>query len=125
MRALASALALSAAAASCAAPEPLSAVAAQPAELAGRTAGQPLRCVPVEATESLRVGDPGTLLYGRGRTIWASRLAGNCTLDPTAILVARPVGSRDCRGDRIATLDPVSRLPGTACQLGDFVPYLR
>jgi hypothetical protein len=77
---------------------------------------------------SLRLaeGDRRTILYGNGRTVWVNRLATSCAgLSRSDILVIQPVGSRYCRGDLVRTLDPISRLPGPACILGDFVPYTR
>lgn len=95
-------------------------------ELAGRTAGAPQRCVSIQPSQSLRIAGPQTVLYGTGRTIWVNQLASNCPgMDPMDILIVEPIGSQYCRGDRVRTADPVSRLPGPACILGDFVPYTR
>jgi hypothetical protein len=41
------------------------------------------------------------------------------------VLVMEPIGSQYCRGDLVRSVDPVSRIPGAACQLGDFVPYTK
>src|SRR5687767_8140316 len=48
------------------------------AELAGRTAGAPQRCVSIFPGESLRVHDESRLLYGSGRTLWVNQLRGQC-----------------------------------------------
>jgi hypothetical protein len=96
------------------------------AELAGRTAGAPQRCVPIRQTENLRIVNPQTVIYGSGRTIWVNTLASNCPgADRMDIFVVEPIGTQYCRGDRVKTVDPVSRIPGPACILGDFVPYSR
>lgn len=95
-------------------------------ELAGRIAGAPQRCVVTQQNEPLRLGAERTILYGRGRTIWVNRLGPDCTgIGPNDILIAEPVGASYCRGDRLRSLDPVSRVPGPGCLLGDFVPYRR
>ena len=113
--------ALAAHASSCAPAGPTAAPAALP-ELAGRTAGAPQRCVPMPRTESLRIADNRTIVYGGGRTIWVNRVQcpGVTRMD---ILVVEPIGSQYCRGDLVRTIDPVSKIPGPACILGDFVPY--
>ncbi|MCA1602635.1 MAG: hypothetical protein LC776_13645 [Acidobacteria bacterium] len=96
------------------------------AELAGRTAGAPQRCVLIEQAEGLRLGDSHTILYGRGGTVWVNRLASNCAgLDRSYVLAVEPVGSQHCRGDLVRSFEPISRTPGPACILADFVPYRR
>ena len=97
-------------------------------ELAGRTAGPPRRCVTIIRTEALRLAEGQTevLIYGNGRTIWLNRLRPGCAgLERDDILIIDPIGSQYCRGDRVRSVDPVSRVPGAACILGEFVPYTR
>jgi hypothetical protein len=95
-------------------------------ELAGRTAGSPQQCVPVVHNSSLRIADPQTVVYGNGGTIWVNRLDSNCLRSgPSNVVVVEPMGTQYCRGDRIQSVDPVSKIPGPYCRLGDFVPYRR
>jgi hypothetical protein len=96
-------------------------------ELVGRTAAAAQRCVLIQAGEALHISetDPRLLLYGRGRTIWANRLAPSCEIDFNDILVTDPTGPHYCRGDLVRSIDRVSRVPGAACKLGEFVPYTR
>ncbi|MFL6765711.1 MAG: hypothetical protein ACJ8FO_11005 [Sphingomicrobium sp.] len=110
----------------CAPPQPM-AQSAPPSELAGRTAGPPERCVLIQQSESLRVSDTDrhTLLYGSGRTLWANRLDPQCGFGNDDVLVTEPFGSYYCRGDIVRSFDRLSRIPGPACVLGDFVPYRR
>ena len=109
----------------CAVQSPLPAEGSIP-ELAGRVAGAPQRCVPTEQTQGLRPANRTTILYGSGRTIWVNHMQQNCSgfsqWDP---LVIEPIGSQYCRGDLVRTFDPVSKVPGAACRLGDFIPYTR
>jgi hypothetical protein len=95
-------------------------------ELAGRSAGQPQRCIAYDRLDGLRVSDSDrhTLLYGRGRTIWASHLDPGCPFRVNDNLVSEPL-SRYCRGDLVRSFDSSSRIPGPTCVLGDFVPYTR
>lgn len=94
--------------------------------LAGRTPGEARHCVPILSARALRVIDAQTLLYDAGDTIWVNRLEGRCPgLRASDPLIVEPTGSQYCRGDRIRSLDPVSRIPGPICILSDFVPYRR
>lgn len=110
---------------SCAAPQPEPSRA--PVELAGRSAGPPERCVLIQQSESLRVSDTDrhTLIYGSGRRLWANRLGPQCGFGLDDVLVTEPLGSYYCRGDLVRSFDRLSRIPGPACVLGDFVPYPR
>ncbi|MEA3079082.1 MAG: hypothetical protein QOF05_490 [Sphingomonadales bacterium] len=111
---------------SCAPPPPAAQQRGPDAELAGRVAGAPERCVSISSQQSLRVSDSDRhmLLYGNGRTIWANRL-GQCTFGSNDVLVTEPMGSYYCRGDLVRSFDRQSRIPGPACVLGEFVPYNR
>ena len=111
--------------ASCAAPQP-TAPDRPAAELAGRTAGAPRHCLSFERTEGLRVSDTDShkLLYGNGRTIWASHLGPGCGFSVNDTLISEPL-SRYCQGDLVRSFDHLSNIPGPTCVLGDFVPYTR
>jgi hypothetical protein len=111
--------------ASCAVPQP-QAEQGPPRELAGRSAGAPQRCALINGLDALRVSDTDRhiLLYGGGRTIWANSL-GQCALRSEDVLVTEPIGAYYCRGDLVRSFDRISRTPGPACVLGDFVPYTR
>jgi hypothetical protein len=119
-------LAAAFAVASCA-PSPPAGQQGPAAELAGRVAGPPQRCVSISSLHSLRVADRdrGLLLYGSGRTIWANPLGPHCSFRYDDVLVTEPVGSSYCRGDIVRSFDRNSRIPGPACVLGDFIPYSR
>ncbi|MDP9421327.1 MAG: hypothetical protein M3Q19_00570 [Pseudomonadota bacterium] len=96
------------------------------AELAGRTAGAPQRCVPIGLTGSMRIAAPQTILYGSGRTIWVNRLPSPCArMALMDVVIVEPLGTQYCRGDLVRTVNAVSKIPGPACPLGDFVPYTR
>src|SRR3954454_15395922 len=64
---------------SCAAPPP-DAGPRQARELVGRVAGSPQRCVLIDRMSNLRIsdGDPHTLVYGNGRTVWSNDLGPSC-----------------------------------------------
>ena len=116
---------LAAALGSCTAPPPV-----QPnapiAELAGRVAGPAQRCVSTRQGESLTPANRNTLLYGQGKTIFVNEFQGGCGgFSRWDVLVLEPFGSQYCRGDLVRSIDPVSRIPGPACRLGDFIPFTR
>jgi hypothetical protein len=112
--------------AGCAPQAPLPASEGPIAEIAGRVAGQPQRCIPTQQTEGLRPANRTTLVSGNGKTVWVNRVQHQCSgFSRWDVLVMEPIGSQYCRGDLVRSVDPVSRIPGAACQLGDFVPYTR
>lgn len=96
-------------------------------ELVGRTAGAPRRCVRIEQNVALTIanGDTHTLLYGRGRTVWANNLGPSCGFAANDTLIVQPIGASYCRGDLVRSIDPVSGFRGPACFLDDFIPYSR
>ncbi|MEA3059199.1 MAG: hypothetical protein QOE50_611 [Sphingomonadales bacterium] len=109
-----------------AAPPPQAAGPTQIAELAGRTAGPAQQCVTFQPNETLRTaeGDGHVLLYSRGRQLWVNHL-GSCSFGPNDALLIERTGSDLCRGEIIRSFDPVSKIPGQSCILGDFIPYNR
>ena len=95
-------------------------------ELAGRVAGTPQRCIPIEQSRGLHAAGPRTLVYGSGRTIWVNRLPEECAgIRYSDILVIEQFGSRYCQGDFLRTRDNVSLIPGPGCVLNEFVPYTK
>ena len=111
--------------AGCAPTQPAGAPAAI-AEIAGRTAGPAQSCVPIDSSTSLRIVDERTALYGGGATVWVNHFQTVCPgADPMDGLVTEPTGAQYCSGDHVRLLDPLARIPGPVCVLGDFVPYTR
>jgi hypothetical protein len=109
--------------AACSSTPPAAAPGAIP-QLAGRTAGTPQSCVTIHRDENLVVVDSRTVLYGSGKTVWLNHLRTECPgMNRMNILVTEPHGGQYCSGDTVRSLDPVSRVPGPTCVLGDFVPY--
>ena len=110
----------------CAAAQP---VAAPVSEVKGRVAGAPLPCVRLTpSSQSLRPSrDSGhILLWGSGKTIWVNQLHRSCGFNrDNDVLVLEPSTSSLCRGDIVRSFDRLSRIPGPACVLNEFVPYTR
>jgi hypothetical protein len=109
----------------CAAPPPV-----QPdapiAEIAGHVAGPAQRCITTMQGQGLRIVNRSTLTIRSGKTIWVNQLQNGCSGFGTwDVLVTEPIDTQYCRGDMVRSFDPVSKIPGPNCRLGDFVPYTR
>jgi hypothetical protein len=109
------------------APSPPPGMPRQATELVGRVAGAPRDCVPIRTSQNLRIadGDPETLVYGSGQTVWANHIGPGCSFGINDILVFEPTGGSYCRGDIVRSVDRDSHIPGPSCVLGDFVPFTR
>ncbi|HEX8644093.1 MAG TPA: DUF6491 family protein [Allosphingosinicella sp.] len=95
-------------------------------DLAGRSAGEPRRCVPAVQGVSLNAVDRRTLVYDTPGTLYVSRLRTDCpSLRPDSTIVVEAYGDQYCANDRIRALDPGTTIPGPLCLLGEFTPYRR
>ena len=94
--------------------------------IAGRTAGPPQSCVPIESSSGLHAIDEANLGYGSGRTIYMNHLAGACPgLRELSTIIIEAHGSQYCRGDRFRSVEFGQGIPGPTCILQDWVPYRR
>ena len=95
-------------------------------ELAGKVAGQPLRCLQPHRTRDMQAIDPNTILFRDGRTTYVARMNGSCSGlgSPGYILITRSIGGSSlCSGDIAQVADSASRMVVGGCAFGDFVPY--
>lgn len=110
-----------------AAPEPRSARAQQTYEtmLAGKVAGQPVRCLPNFRTNDMVPIDENTILFRDGRTVYVNTPIGSCygLGRFNNALVTRTFNSNLCRGDIAQVVDPTTGVHSGSCALGDFVPF--
>lgn len=112
--------------ASCAAAPPPPANNAPITEIAGRVAGPPERCVLTEQGVGLRVANRNTLTYRSGKKVYVNQVQGTCGgFGQWDVLVLEPIGTQYCAGDLVRSFDPVSKIPGPTCRLGEFVPYTK
>lgn len=112
--------------AGCTAPPPTTPTNAPIAEIAGRVAGPPQRCVVTTQSEGFRAANRNTLLLRRGKSIWVNQVQGGCgSFGQWDVLVTEPIGTQHCEGDLIRSFDPVSKIPGPTCRLGAFIPYTK
>ena len=93
--------------------------------LAGKTAGRPAKCLPLQRSNDMVVIDDDTILYRDGRTTYVNKPLGSCSLlsRGSYALVTRSIGSQLCRGDIGTVTDMTSGTTVGSCSLGDFVPY--
>ena len=115
-------LAVAAAVGSCA-PAPQTAVPEVIPQIAGRVAGPPQSCVPIQSSTNMMLENRHAFVYSTGTVVYVS--ATNCPASADDIPVLHPTGSEHCRGDIVRMVDRVTQMPGPSCILGDFVPYRR
>ncbi|MGE0179885.1 MAG: hypothetical protein AB7O91_08715 [Sphingomonas sp.] len=96
--------------------------------LAGRVAGEPVRCINLMPSTSSTVIDNTAILFRVGSTIYVNRpRAGAESLDRNDTLVNRLYGGgrQLCSVDTMRTVDLQSGMMTGVVFLGEFVPYRR
>jgi len=93
----------------------------------GRTAGEPVKCIPLRNIRSTQVIDRTAIVYGgHGRTIYVNRpTSGAAFLRDDMILVTDTRSSELCNIDIVKLMDPGSKMISGSVGLGDFVPYVK
>lgn len=92
-------------------------------ELAGKTAGEPRSCIPLDDARS-PTAYHDALVYRTSRRLTYVNAARGCdSFDPDPIFVNRVMGSQLCRGDIVQLVSRTGGIPGPFCILGDFTPY--
>jgi hypothetical protein len=94
--------------------------------LAGRVAGKPQTCLPVDLRDAPRIIAPDTLVYGETRDrLWLVRVQGCTFLRNDDIVIAEVFGGQFCRNDLLRTLPRTGGIPSPACRFGEFTPWNR
>lgn len=92
-------------------------------ELAGKTAGEPRSCIPLDDARSAKAYHD-VLIYRTSRALTYVNAAQGCdSFDPDPIFVNQVMGSQLCRGDIVQLVSRTGGIPGPFCILGDFTPY--
>lgn len=91
--------------------------------LEGRTAGEPVSCLPEYQTSRLEVIEGVGLVYGAGKTVYVARPADPDSLRWDDIVVINRTGGQLCHTDIIRTIDRLSGFTTGAVFLSKFVPY--
>lgn len=95
--------------------------------LAGRVAGEPVRCISLWGSNSSEVIDDTAIVFRVGGTLYVNRpRAGADRLDSSDTMVTRLYGdSRLCSIDTVRMVDLRSGFQTGIVFLGEFVPYRR
>lgn len=93
--------------------------------LAGRVAGPPSECIPLQSNQGPVIAGDRVLLYREsGRRIWRTEPIGPCTpLREPATIITDVFSGQLCRNDRFRVLRAGEIIPGPICRYGVFVPY--
>lgn len=91
----------------------------------GREAGEPVSCIPQQATRDTKVIDKTAIVYGSGNVIYVNRPRHPASLDDDDVMVVEMHGSQLCRMDIVRTHDRTSFFYTGFVGLEDFVPYRR
>jgi hypothetical protein len=95
-------------------------------ELAGRTAGPPVRCLPQYRANDMQIIDDNTILFKDGRTIYVQHPHGGCPgiAFGNYTLVTRLYGTAQlCDGDIQRLVDFRTGMGGGSCVFSPFIPY--
>jgi len=96
--------------------------------LAGRTAGEPVSCIPTYRANEMQVIDDETILFRDGATLYLQKTKGSCPglASGANTLVTRSHGINQlCNGDIQRLVNLPSGVGGGTCVFGPFVPYTR
>jgi hypothetical protein len=91
--------------------------------LEGRTAGEPVTCIPLVKSNRLEVIEGVGLVYDSGDTIYVARPTDPNMLQRDDIMVIDRFGSQLCNTDVVRTVDRNGGYMTGVVFLGKFVPY--
>lgn len=96
--------------------------------LAGRTAGQAVRCVPNFRSSEMTIIDDGTILFGEGKTIYLQKPAGGCPglgIGGNTLVARQFATNRMCQGDVNEVVDARNGITVGSCVFEPFIPYTK
>ena len=91
----------------------------------GRTAGDPVNCIPLSAIRATRIIDRTAILYDTGARLYVNIPSGAQWLDDDAILLTRTFSGDLCNLEIVTLLDRSTHTQRGSVGLGKFVPYVR
>lgn len=92
--------------------------------LGDRVPGVPRSCLSTSERRDSQTFH-GSIVFGRGTTVYRNDLNGCPELNSNSIPVFKSPMSSLCAGEIVELLDRTSRFPVGACSVGPFVPYMR
>lgn len=93
--------------------------------VAGRIAGEPVRCIRLRDIRSTQIIDRTAIVYTVGSTVYVNSPAGAAFLRRDAVLVTDTHSSELCDIDTVKLLDPGTRMLLGSVGLSTFVPYTK
>jgi len=91
----------------------------------GRTAGEPVSCIPAPRSNRLEVIEHVGVVYDAGRTIYVARPQDPKVLGRNDAIIIERLGSQLCKQDVTRTFDRYLGVTTGVVFLSDFVPYAR
>ena len=91
--------------------------------LEGRTAGEPVTCIPSFQADKLEVIEGIAMVYGWGDTLYVAKPTKTQMLRRDDVIVINRFGNQLCHTDIIRTVDRMSGFTTGALFLEKFVPY--
>lgn len=91
--------------------------------LKGRTAGEPVSCVPALKSNGLQIIEGLAMVYDSGDVLYVSRPTHANMLSDDDIVVIERTGGQLCNTDIIRTIDRTGGFHTGVVFLGKFVPY--
>ncbi len=91
--------------------------------LKGRTAGEPIGCIPEFQASNVEVIDGVAFVYGTGKTIYVAKPERPDTVQWDDVMVVRRTGGMLCNTDIIHTVDRMGGFTTGVVFMGKFVPY--
>lgn len=93
--------------------------------VAGRSEGEPVRCIRLRDIRSTQIIDRTAIVYTVGSTVYVNKPAGAAFLRSDAVLVTDTHSSELCDIDTVKLLDSGSRMLMGSVGLSKFVPYTK
>jgi hypothetical protein len=91
--------------------------------LKGRTAGEPVSCIPEFQASKVEIIEGVALVYGVGRILYVAKPDRPETMQWDDVMVVRRTGSQLCNTDIVRTVDRMSGFTTGVVFLSKFVPY--
>ena len=95
------------------------------ARLAGRTAGEPVRCVPTTTRSKTSIVDNRALIFSQSSKTLFVNIPACPFLRPDRTLFIDGDKRRLCEGDEVMVVHLESDIIYGACRLGPFTPFTR
>jgi hypothetical protein len=93
--------------------------------LKGRTAGEPLSCIPEFQASKVEVLEGVALVYGSGKTLYVAKPDRPDAMQWNDVMVVKRTGSQLCNTDIVRTVDRMSGFTTGVVFLSKFTPYTK